>query len=107
MRERIGELAAGWRRRGHELGLGAGISAGYATLGQIGFEGRYDYGVLGSVTNLAARLSDAATAEQILLSQRAYSALEDHVEAKPAAKLQIKGFSHPVQAYELLSVIER
>lgn len=49
MRERIGELAAGWRRRGHELGLGAGISAGYATLGQIGFEGRYDYGVLGSV----------------------------------------------------------
>jgi class 3 adenylate cyclase/putative methionine-R-sulfoxide reductase with GAF domain len=107
MREGIGELAAGWRRRGHELGLGAGISAGYATLGQIGFEGRYDYGVLGSVTNLAARLSDAAAAAQILLSQRAYSALEDHVEAKPAAELQIKGFSNPVQAYELISVIER
>jgi class 3 adenylate cyclase len=106
MRERIGQLAAAWRKRGHELGLGTGIAAGHATLGQIGFEGRYDYGALGTVTNLAARLSDAAAAGQILLSQRAYSALEDRVQTQPAAQLQMKGFSHPVQAYELLRVIE-
>ena len=106
MRERVGELAAAWRKRGHELGLGAGIAAGHATLGQIGFEGRYDYGVLGTVTNLAARLSDAAATGQILLNQRAYSALEDRVQAQPAAELEMKGFSHPVQAYELLRLIE-
>jgi adenylate cyclase len=99
MRERVGELAAAWRKRGHELGLGAGIAAGHATLGQIGFEGRYDYGVLGTVTNLAARLSDAAATGQILLSQRAY-------QAQPAAELEMKGFSHPVEAYELLRLIE-
>jgi class 3 adenylate cyclase/putative methionine-R-sulfoxide reductase with GAF domain len=106
MRERVGELAAAWRRRGHELGLGAGIATGHATLGQIGFEGRYDYGVLGPVTNLAARLSDAAAAGQILLSQRAFSALEEHVEAKSGVELQVKGFSRPLQAYELLRVVE-
>ena len=106
MRERVGELADGWRKRGHELGLGAGIATGHATLGQIGFEGRYDYGVLGPVTNLAARLSDAAAAGQILLSQRAFSALEDSVEAQPAVQLEIKGFSRPVPVYELLRVVE-
>ena len=58
MRERVGALAAAWRKRGYELGLGAGIAVGHATFGRIGFEGRYDYGVLGRVTNLAARLSD-------------------------------------------------
>lgn len=106
MRERVGELADGWRKRGHELGLGAGIATGHATLGQIGFEGRYDYGVLGPVTNLAARLSDAAAAGQILLNQRAFSALEDSVEAQPAVQLEIKGFSRPVPVYELLRVVE-
>ena len=83
-----------------------GIATGHATLGQIGFEGRYDYGVLGPVTNLAARLSDAAAAGQILLSQRAFSALEDSVEAQPAVQLEIKGFSRPVPVYELLRVVE-
>ncbi|HXG77124.1 MAG TPA: adenylate/guanylate cyclase domain-containing protein, partial [Gaiellaceae bacterium] len=106
MRERVGELADGWRKRGHELGLGAGIATGHATLGQIGFEGRYDYGVLGPVTNLAARLSDAAAAGQILLSQRAFSALEDRVEALPAVQLEVRGFSRPVQVYELVRVVE-
>ncbi len=72
MRERIGELAGGWRKRGYDLGLGAGIALGHATLGRIGFEGRYDYGALGAVTNLAARLSDEAGPGQILLSQRVY-----------------------------------
>jgi len=102
MRERIGGLAAAWRKRGHELGIGAGIATGHATLGQIGFEGRYDYGALGRVTNLAARLSDAAAAGQILLSQRAYTALEDRVQVRQLAPLDMKGFSHPVEAYELI-----
>jgi adenylate cyclase len=106
MRERTGELAGGWRKRGYELGLGAGIAIGHATLGRIGFEGRYDYGALGSVTNLAARLSDEAASGQILLSQRAYAALEGRVEAEPVAELQVKGFARPVQAYELLRVVD-
>jgi class 3 adenylate cyclase len=104
MRDSVGELAAGWRKRGYELGLGAGIAVGHATLGRIGFEGRYDYGALGSVTNLAARLSDAATAGQILLSQRAYAALEDRVEATLVGELPVKGFARSVKAFELLRV---
>jgi len=104
MRERVGTLAAAWRKRGYELGLGAGIAVGHATLGRIGFEGRYDYGVLGRVTNLAARLSDQAAGGQILLSQRAYAALEDRVEAKPVAELELKGFAGAVSAYELVRI---
>jgi class 3 adenylate cyclase len=104
MRDRFGELAAGWRKRGYELGLGAGIAVGHATLGRIGFEGRYDYGALGSVTNLAARLSDRASAGQILLSQRAYAAVEGRVEARLVGELDVKGFARSVQAFELLQV---
>jgi class 3 adenylate cyclase len=106
MRDRIGALVAeGWRKRGYELGLGAGIAVGHATLGRIGYEGRYDYGVLGTVTNLAARLSDHAEAGQILLSQRAYATLEQQVEAEPVAELQVKGFARPVQAYALSGLV--
>jgi adenylate cyclase len=106
MRERVGELTGGWRQRGYELGLGGGIAVGHATLGRIGFEGRYDYGVLGSVTNLAARLSDEAGPGEILLSQRAYAALEGRVDAEPVAELHLKGFTRPVEAYRLLGVRE-
>jgi class 3 adenylate cyclase len=104
MRERIGECAAGWRKRGYDLGLGAGIAVGYATLGRIGFEGRYDYGALGSVTNVAARLSDEAAAGQILLSQRAYAALEGRVEAKPLAPLELRGLARPLGVYDLVGL---
>jgi class 3 adenylate cyclase len=106
MRERIAELADNWRKRGYELGLGAGVAVGHATLGRIGFEGRYDYGALGSVTNLAARLSDAAGSGQVLLSQRAHAALEGRVEAKPVTELQVKGFARSLQAYELLHIYD-
>ncbi len=106
VRKRVGELADGWRRHGHELALGAGIAAGHATLGRIGFEGRYDYGVLGSVTNLAARLSDEAAPGQILLSPRAYAGLEGRVETRPASELLMKDFARPVQAHELLRVLD-
>jgi class 3 adenylate cyclase len=106
MRERVGALTRAWRKQGHELGLGAGMAVGYATLGRIGFEGRYDYGALGSVTNLAARLSDEAASGEILLSQRAYAALESRVDAEPAAELRVKGFSRPVRAYPLVRVVD-
>ena len=104
MRERIGICAEGWRKRGYDLGLGGGIAVGYATLGRIGFEGRHDYGALGSVTNIAARLSDEAGAGQILLSQRAYAALEDRIEGKPVGRLELKGLARPLMVYELVGL---
>jgi class 3 adenylate cyclase len=104
MRERIGECAEGWKKRGYDLGLGAGIAVGHATLGRIGFEGRYDYGALGSVTNIAARLSDEAKAGQILLSQRAYAALEQKVEARNVGTVELKGLGRPMDAYELVGL---
>jgi class 3 adenylate cyclase len=99
--ERFAELAATWRMRGTELGLGIGIAAGYATLGRIGFEGRYDYGALGPVTNLASRLSSAARAGQTLISQPVYAGVDQLVEAAPVGELELKGFVRPVAAYEV------
>jgi class 3 adenylate cyclase len=99
--ERLAELGAAWRKRGTDLGLGIGIAAGYATLGRIGFEGRYDYGALGSVTNLASRLSTGAKAGQTLISQRLHAAVEEAVEAEPVGELELKGFARPVMAYEV------
>src|SRR6185295_20299401 len=101
MREQVGQRAEGWLKRGYELGLGAGIAVGYATLGRIGFEGRYDYGALGSVTNVAARLSDEAGPGQILLTQRAYAAREGRVEARTVGPLELKGLGRPMDVYEL------
>jgi class 3 adenylate cyclase len=98
---RFAGLAAVWRKRGTELGLGIGIASGHATLGRIGFEGRYDYGALGPVTNLASRLSTQAGAGQILVSQRALAAVEDDVDAEPVGELELKGFGRPVAAYEV------
>lgn len=99
--DRFGEHVGSWRKRGIELGLGVGIAAGYATLGRIGFEGRYDYGALGTVTNLASRLSSRASSGQTLISQRVFAAVEQHVETEPAGHLDLKGFSRPVLAYEV------
>ena len=99
--ERFGQLAEVWRKRGTELGLGIGIEAGYATIGRIGFEGRYDYGILGPVANLASRLSTSAAAGQILIGQRLFAAVEETVETVPAGKLELKGFARPVAAYEV------
>jgi adenylate cyclase len=101
VRERFADLSLGWRKRGTDLGIGVGIAAGYATLGRIGFEGRYDYGALGPVTNLASRLSTTAHADQILISQRVFAAVEDRVDAQPITDIELKGFARPVTAYEL------
>ena len=99
--ERFAELSEAWRKRGYDLGLGMGIATGYATLGRIGFEGRYDYGAIGNVVILAARLSDAAAPGEILLAQRTQAALEDRVATERVDGLELKGFSRPVNALRL------
>jgi adenylate cyclase len=101
VREQFAELARVWQKRGTKLGLGIGIEAGHATLGRIGFEGRYDYGALGPVTNLASRLSTQAAAGQILIGQRIFGAVEEKVQANPVGKLDLKGFGRPIAAYEV------
>ncbi|MDQ3690288.1 MAG: response regulator [Chloroflexota bacterium] len=102
MRSRFEDLGAGWRKRGYELGFGIGIAVGYATLGRIGFEGRYDYGAIGNVVILASRLSSQAAANQILLSQRAAGMVEEIVDVESVGELQIKGLSRPVSASNVL-----
>ena len=104
MRDSVGALARGWRKRGHALGFGVGIAAGYATIGTIGFEGRLDYGAIGTVTNLAARLCGEAKDDQILISPRIFSRVEAHIEAEPVGELTLKGFHRPVFAHNVRGV---
>jgi adenylate cyclase len=102
MRARLGGLAAQWRKRGYDLGFAIGVAYGYATLGEIGFEGRYDYGVIGSVVNLAARLCDRAEPGQILISARAKAAVEDTAELEEVGQVVLKGFHAPVRAFNVV-----
>jgi adenylate cyclase len=102
MREQFGQLMLTWRRHGYDLDLGIGIAQGYATLGAIGFEGRLDYGAIGTVTNLASRLCADASANQILVSQRVWAEVEQLVEAAAAGYRHLKGFHNPVLAYNIL-----
>jgi class 3 adenylate cyclase/CheY-like chemotaxis protein len=104
MRERFNELAAGWRKRGYELNFGVGIAVGYATLGRIGFEGRYDYGAVGNVVILASRLAAEAKGGQILLSQRMHAAVEGDVEVESVGELTLKGISRPVPAVNVTAL---
>ncbi len=101
MRQRVQELADGWQRRGHKLALGVGIAQGYATLGRIGFAGRFDYAAIGTVTNLAARLCAEAAPWQILITQRVNAAAGDLVVSRPVGELSLRGFSRPVPAFEV------
>jgi len=104
MRERFEALRGPWRKRGYELGFGVGVAVGHATLGRIGFEGRYDYGAIGMVVILASRLAAEAHDGQILLSQRAYAAVEDLVVGEPVGELSLKGFTRPVPAHNVLAL---
>lgn len=104
VRERMAEQLEKWQKRGHQLGFGAGIAMGHATLGRIGFEGRYDYGAVGNVTNLAQRLSAEAKPGQILVSQRVFASVESQVESQSVGDLALKGYSRPVAAYSVLAV---
>lgn len=104
VRTRMAELFEKWKKRGHALGFGAGVAMGHATLGRIGFEGRYDYGAVGNVTNLAQRLSAEAKPGQILISQRVLSAIDDAVEAESVGEMGLKGYSRPIAAYNVVGL---
>jgi adenylate cyclase len=102
MRKRVGEMIVSWRKMGYELELGVGIAQGYATIGAIGYEGRWDYGAIGTVTNLAARLCGEAKPGQILVSKRVLAATDDLFELESVGELALKGLHRPVTAYNVL-----
>ena len=102
MRQTVDVLTARWRKLGHELDFGVGIAQGYATIGAIGFEGRWDYGAIGTVTNLAARLCGEARPGQILISRRLSAAVETLVDVEPVGELTLKGFAKPVTAFNIV-----
>ena len=104
MRERVHELRAGWLKKGYDLDLGVGLTAAYATLGNIGFEGRIDYGAVGNVTNLTSRLCEDAKGGQILTNQRTLSKIENFVEADPLGELHLKGLTRPVAAFNIMKL---
>jgi DNA-binding response OmpR family regulator len=106
LREEMAELTASWSKRGYDLDFGVGIALGYATCGEVGFEGRSDYAAIGAVTNLASRLADEATGGQILIAQRLYAEIEQDVEVEPAGEFTLKGFSRPLMAYNVVAVRE-
>jgi adenylate cyclase len=101
MRSRSQDLADGWARRGYDLAFAAGIAQGYATLGRIGFEGRFDYAAIGSVTNLASRLCSEAAPGQILVTQRVHAGAEGIVVGDEVGELTLAGFSRPVRVYDV------
>jgi len=107
MRERIAELTLKWRKLGYDLDFGIGIAQGYATIGAIGFEGRWDYGAIGTVTNLAARLCGEARPGQVLVSQRVLAAVEDLVDVERVGELHLKGFLKAVPAFNLVRLTTR
>jgi class 3 adenylate cyclase len=96
LRDAVGTLAEGWRKRGFMLGFGAGIAGGYATIGTIGFAERLDYSAIGNVCNLAARLSGEATDGQILISPRIFVKVEELIDTEPMGEMELKGFHRPV-----------
>jgi len=106
LRVEMAELTPRWRRRGYDLDFGAGIALGYATCGEVGFEGRSDYAAIGAVTNLASRLADEATGGQILIEQRLYAEVEGDVGVEPVGEVTLKGFRRPVAAFNVVTVRE-
>jgi adenylate cyclase len=102
MRQSVAELTVKWRKLGYDLDFGVGIAQGYATIGGIGFEGRWDYGAIGTVTNLASRLCGEAKPSQILVSQRLLGTIEELVEVEPVGELTLKGFHRPITAHNIL-----
>ncbi len=104
MRERVEALVPRWRQRGYDLHFGVGLAQGPATLGAIGFEGRWDYGAIGSVSNLAARLCSEARPGQILIPERLLQKVERLVTCEPMGELTLKGFARPVPAFNVLGL---
>jgi class 3 adenylate cyclase len=101
MRERVKDLRTGWRKKGYDLDLGVGFATGYATLGTMGFEGRMDYGTVGNLPNLAARLCAEAKGGQILTDQKTMSRLENAFSAESIQELNLKGINRPILAFNV------
>jgi len=104
MRAAIGALMEKWRKLGHDIGFGIGIAHGFATLGTIGFEGRFDYAAIGTVSNVASRLCDEAKPGQILISPRVLMAVEKDVTVEPVGDFALKGIRRPMTAYNVLAI---
>ncbi len=104
LRDSVTRLAESWHKLGYRLHCGIGIAQGYATIGTIGFPGRQDYGVVGQVNSLAARLCAEAAAGQVLVSQRVFGRIDEKVVAERLGELSLKGFHAPVHAYNVLSL---
>ena len=104
MQEHFVPLRTAWQKRGYDLDLGIGIAQGYATLGAIGFDGRWDYACIGGVTNLAARLCSEAKAKQILTDTKSLARIEDMVQAEPLGELSLKGMAFPVPVFNVTGI---
>ena len=107
MRATFNELNTDWSKQGYRLGFAVGIAGGYATLGIVGFEGRYDYTANGNAVNLAARLCDEAKDGEILISHKAYLEVEDRIEVEPVGERSFKGFTKPVTTYNVRKSLEQ
>lgn len=105
LRDAFRPLRVGWQARGHDLDIGIGLALGFATLGTIGFEGRYDYSALGTVVNIASRLCGAAAPGEVLAGPRAHAAIEQFVDAEPREPVEAKGFTEPIPAWRIVSLI--
>ena len=103
MRGALGQLTQKWRRLGHEISFGIGIEHGFATLGTIGFEGRFDYAAIGTVSNVASRLCDEAKPGQILISPRVLTKVENAVTVEPVGEFELKGIRRPLAAYNVIA----
>jgi adenylate cyclase len=104
MRERVFELAAQWKKLGHDLGFGVGIAHGFATLGRVSSKGRFDYTAIGRVVNLAARLCGEAKSGQILIDGKVLAAVEKVAETETAGELELRGFSRPIPAFDVRGI---
>ena len=104
MRNAIGALTETWSRLGHEIGFGIGIAHGFATLGTIGYEGRFDYAAIGTVSNVASRLCDEAKPGQILIS-RVLTKVENAVKVEPVGEFELKGIRRPLAAYNVVAAL--
>ncbi|MEJ8847967.1 response regulator [Variovorax rhizosphaerae] len=102
MQQEVDVLSAAWKKRGYDLTMGIGVAQGFATIGGIGFPGRIDYGAIGTVTNLAARLCGEAAGGEILMSRRVVGALDGRLSAEPAGELMLKGFQRPVPTFRVV-----
>jgi len=104
MRDRFAQLTSRWKQSGFDVGLGIGLSVGFATVGRVGFEGYYGYAAVGSVMNLAARLCALAHPGQVVVSQRVFARLQDSVVAEALGTFELKGFTRPIDAYAVTAM---